>query len=88
MAPVAVTFQQVEDIVTSRCSMCHAAQPVWAGIQQPPKGILLDTPARIRAHAREIAVSAAWSSAMPPSNITGITADERETLALWLAARR
>ena len=39
---------------------------------------------RIEAHAREIVVSAAWSSAMPPSNVTGMTDDERETLRTWL----
>ena len=76
----------MEDIVISRCSMCHAAEPVWAGISVPPKGVLLDTPARIKAHAREIAVASVWSSAMPPSNVTDLTPEERQTLAAWLAS--
>jgi uncharacterized membrane protein len=79
------TFQQVEDIVISRCSMCHAADPVWLGITRPPHGLMLDTPARIKAHARAIAVTAAWSSAMPPSNITGMTPEERQIVAVWMA---
>jgi len=83
-----VTFQQVEDIVISRCSMCHAAEPVWLGIVRPPRGLMLDTPVRIKAHASEIAVTAAWSSAMPPSNVTGMTAKEREVLADWLLLTR
>ena len=83
-----VSFRQVEDIVMSRCSMCHAAEPVWAGIPVAPKGVLLDTPARIKAYARAIAAASVWSSAMPPSNVTDLTADERETLAKWLAADR
>src|SRR5436190_7409111 len=83
-----VSFRQVEDIVMSRCSMCHAAEPVWAGIPVAPKGVLLDTPARIKAYAREIAAASVWSSAMPPSNVSDLTADERETLAKWLAADR
>ena len=83
-----VSFRQVEDIVMSRCSMCHAAEPVWAGIPVAPKGVLLDTPARIKAHARDIAVASVWSSAMPPSNITDLTPDERQTLAAWLASDR
>jgi uncharacterized membrane protein len=29
-----------------------------------------------------------WSSAMPPSNITHLTPDERQVLAAWLAADR
>ncbi len=85
-APTAVTFAQVDDIVTSRCSVCHAAEPVWLGIPRAPKGVLLDTPARVSAHAREIAVSAAWSSAMPPSNVTDLTPEERRLLAAWVAA--
>jgi uncharacterized membrane protein len=87
-AAVPVKFAQVEDIVISRCSMCHAAEPVWAGITVPPKGVLLDTAARIRANAREIAIAAVWSNAMPPSNVTDITAEERETLGAWVSAGR
>jgi uncharacterized membrane protein len=82
----AVTFAQVEDIVVSRCSMCHAAEPVWLGIQRPPRGLVFDTPAKIAAHAREIAVAAAWSSAMPPSNVSDMTPEERRLLAAWVAA--
>jgi uncharacterized membrane protein len=85
-AVTAVTFAQVEDIVVSRCSMCHAAEPVWLGIHRPPRGVVLDTPVSIAAHAREIAVSAAWSSAMPPSNVTDLTPEERRLLAAWVAA--
>jgi uncharacterized membrane protein len=85
-AASAVTFAKVEDIVVSRCSMCHAAEPVWLGIERAPKGVLLDTSARIAAHAREIAVSAAWSSAMPPSNVTDLTPEERLLLSAWAAA--
>ena len=89
-APTAtpVTFAQVEDIVISRCSMCHAKEPIWSGITVPPKGVLLDTAARIKANAREIATAAVWSNAMPPSNVTDITAEEREVLGAWVYGRR
>ncbi|GLH81450.1 cysteine desulfurase [Bradyrhizobium sp. SSBR45G] len=76
-------FAQVEEIVTSRCSMCHAAEPVWDGIVTAPKGVLLDNADNIQRNARLIARNAAWSSAMPPGNITEITADERAVLAAW-----
>jgi uncharacterized membrane protein len=87
-APAAtpVAFAQVEEIVISRCSMCHAADPVWAGIIRPPRGVMLDTPERIKAHAREIALAAVWSNAMPPSNATSMTPHERAALAAWLAS--
>ena len=84
--PPAPTFAAVQDIVVSRCSMCHAAQPVWAGFLHAPKGVMLDTPERIRIHAQLIDINAVRSSAMPPGNITEITLDERRKLAAWIAA--
>jgi len=84
--PATPAFAAVEDIVNSRCSMCHAAEPVWAGIGVAPKGILLDNPERIRAHARSIDIASVRSSAMPPGNITEMTGEERQMLAAWLAA--
>jgi uncharacterized membrane protein len=59
---------------------------VWAGIAHAPKGVVLDTAERIRAHARLIDITAVRSDAMPPGNITEMTANERATLATWLAA--
>jgi uncharacterized membrane protein len=81
-----VGFAAVEQIVISRCSMCHAAEPVWAGIAAPPKGVLLDAPRRIHAQARLIDLFAVRSDAMPPGNITDMTAEERTQLAAWIAA--
>src|SRR6195256_5215684 len=40
--PASPTFAAVADIVSPRCSMCHAAEPVWEGIVTAPKGIMLD----------------------------------------------
>jgi len=79
-------FAEVTDIVLSRCSMCHTAEPVWTGIATAPNGIKLDDPAQIKRHARMIAINAAKSSAMPPGNVTEMTADERQVLAAWIAA--
>jgi uncharacterized membrane protein len=84
--PPTPSFQEVSDIVTSRCSMCHAAEPVWDGIPAAPKGVMLDTDERIRVHARLIEIFAVRSQAMPPGNITEITPEERLTLASWFAA--
>jgi uncharacterized membrane protein len=79
------TLANVEDIVKSRCSMCHAAAPVWAGIVTAPKGILLDGTEPIRRNIRLIGRFAAWSSAMPPGNITEMTSQERATLAAYIS---
>ena len=75
-----------EEIVTSRCSMCHGAEPVWAGIAAAPGGVMLDTPERIRQHARLIDVYAVRSNAMPPGNLTEMTRQERETVGAWIKA--
>jgi uncharacterized membrane protein len=85
-APAPVAFAEVENIVLSRCSMCHAAEPVWAGIAAPPKGVRLDTPQTMRKHAGEIRLQAALTHAMPPGNITELSPEERRILAAWIAA--
>ncbi|MGJ5179280.1 urate hydroxylase PuuD [Bradyrhizobium oligotrophicum] len=82
------SFAQVEEIVTSRCSMCHAAEPVWDGIVTAPKGVRLDSAEHILRNARLIARNAAWSNAMPPGNITEITGEERAVLAAWADAQQ
>ncbi|MBX9826594.1 MAG: urate hydroxylase PuuD [Xanthobacteraceae bacterium] len=79
--------KNVDEIILSRCSMCHAREPVWAGIVMPPKGILLETPDQIARAAHEIRVQSVLTTAMPPNNITQMTQEERRALAAWLAKR-
>lgn len=80
-------FAAVEEIVLSRCSMCHNPEPGGVyGVHVPPKGVMLDTAERIRLHAREIALQAAYADAMPPGNLTEMTPEERAVLAAWVAA--
>ena len=76
-------FDAVEDIVLSRCSMCHAEDPVWDGVAIAPKDIRLETPEEITRHASLIYEQAARSSAMPPGNLTHLKAGERAVLATW-----
>ena len=86
--PISVAEKEAEDIVVSRCSMCHARQPVWNGILTPPKGVVLDTLPDMRRWAHQIGLQAVWTHAMPPGNITDITADERLKLATWIEGAR
>jgi uncharacterized membrane protein len=86
LLPSAPQFAAVEEVVLSRCSMCHAAAPVWAGIAAPPQGVVLDRADHIRRHARLIDIHAVRSNAMPPGNVTEMTGDERRLLAAWLVA--
>jgi uncharacterized membrane protein len=73
----------IVEIITSRCSMCHAREPVWAGIAIAPKGVLLDNPERIAGEKSAIRIHSVMTHSMPPNNITGLTREERRTLALW-----
>ena len=75
----------IASIIETRCSMCHAAQPVWDGLLAPPKGIKLDTPDHIHQLSSEIRLHAVITHAMPPNNLTQMTSQERQTLGRWLA---
>ncbi len=84
--PATPKFAEVQEIIVSRCSMCHSAQPVWTGFLYPPKGVRLDDAEQIKLHVRMIAINAVKSRAMPPGNVTEITDGERQVLASWIAA--
>src|SRR5262249_38911457 len=72
--------------ILARCSMCHRNEPVWPGVHAPPKGVILDDADNIRRHAHLIEINAVRSNAMPPGNVTAMTAQGRQILAAWLAA--
>ena len=76
-------FDEVYDTVLSRCSMCHAEEPVWAGILWPPKGVILETEQQIAAHAKEIFLQAGKSHAMPPANVSYMENQERSAIVRW-----
>ena len=82
-AAVSPLTQEATLVVQGRCGMCHAARPLWPGIHMPPKGVKLETTADLIAEARAIRTVAVLTHAMPPGNVTGITEEERETLARW-----
>ncbi len=79
--------KQVANVVLSRCSMCHASEPVWDGIVTAPKGVRLDTTADIARHGEEIYMQAVLTRAMPPNNITEMPDSERRVLRDWLRSR-
>lgn len=79
-----VAFNQVQGIISERCSMCHSAHPRFAGLTAPPKGISFDTPRQIVASSASIYVQVVATRAMPLNNLTHITEGERATLARWV----
>ncbi len=76
---------QAAEIIQMRCSMCHANAPVWEGIGAAPRAVRLETPADAAREAHAIGLHAVLTHAMPPNNLTEITLEERQVLALWLA---
>ena len=82
----AAGFDAVKDIVAGRCAMCHAREPGWEGIGHAPKGVLLETPQDILAHARQVFIQAGVTHAMPPANLTFMEPAERQAIADWYRA--
>lgn len=80
----AVAFSQVAPIVAERCAACHAERPSQPGFSAPPQGVLLESPAQIRAAAEQIRAVAVESEYMPLGNLTGMTEAEREMLGRWI----
>jgi uncharacterized membrane protein len=76
-------FDEVVGIVQGRCSMCHAAEPVWDGLYWPPKGVVLETEAQIAHEAKRIALQSGYSHAMPPGNLSYMEPEERAQIVEW-----
>lgn len=79
----AASFQSASLAVQTRCAMCHTAEPVWPGVNQAPKNVILDNDTAIANHAKDIAMQAGYAHAMPPGNVTGMTPEERAAIVAW-----
>ncbi len=76
-------FEEVQEIVLGRCSMCHSREPAWDGIGVAPKNVLLETPAEIAGAAQEIFLQAGVTTAMPPANVSWMEEEERQKIIKW-----
>ena len=72
----------IMDIVHTRCTTCHAAQPTQQGFAAPPAGIILQTPADMKIHQAKI-VTAVQTGYMPLGNLTQLTDAERQQLVAY-----
>ncbi|MEF2070557.1 urate hydroxylase PuuD [Consotaella aegiceratis] len=79
-------FADATMIVQSRCSMCHAREPLWPGVSHAPRDVLLETEADIVHNWTRIETQAVRSHAMPPGNVTELEPEERLALAQWIAS--
>jgi uncharacterized membrane protein len=76
-----VTFAQVQPVIAERCATCHSGASA-------PVGVRFETRAEIETRIDDIERQAVLTQAMPPGNATGMTEDERELLAAWIAQSR
>ncbi len=79
-----VSDAEATAIVQQRCAPCHSQNPTQEGYDAAPAGVVLDTRQQIADQADAIREQAVRTEAMPLGNVTGMTAQERETLGAWL----
>ncbi len=79
-----VSETQISEIIETRCVACHANPPTQPGFAEAPLGIVLESPELILNHAARIATTV-QTKYMPIGNLTGMTDQERATVAQWYA---
>ena len=72
-------YAQVQVVLAQRCYLCH-------GEQVQMKNVRLDSADNVKLHAQNIYQQVVVSQAMPMSNSTAITADERLLIKRWFEA--
>jgi uncharacterized membrane protein len=80
-----VTFAQAQQVLGQHCVACHAAAPTQAGFAQPPGGVMLETPEHIAKWVPKLLQQVVLAKVMPPGNLTGMTDEQRDLLARWIA---
>jgi uncharacterized membrane protein len=79
-------FVAVRAVVVQRCLPCHSAYPADATFGVAPAGVAFDTPESIARLAERIRVRVVETQTMPLGNKTGMTLEERNLFARWIAA--
>ncbi len=78
-------FSEVREIVQTRCTVCHSANPVQTGFQTAPSGIIMDNDEQILALASRIFTVTVVNRSMPIGNLSNISDQERAAIASWYA---
>ena len=80
------SFAAVRVVIAQRCQPCHSQWQSDRSFGPAPGGVTFDTPESIMRLAERIRVRAVDTKTMPLANKTGMTPEERELLARWIAA--
>jgi len=78
----ATSFPKVYNLVQEHCTQCHATVP--ATLKSAPAGIVLEQPEAIVKYAPRILHMVWVTRAMPFGNKTGMTDEQRQTIAAWV----
>ena len=76
-------FEDAQDIILGRCSMCHMSEPVYDGIRRAPKNVHLENTYDITAYSKQIYLQSGVTHAMPPANVTWMEDEERQIIVDW-----
>ena len=79
-----ISFNEVNNIIKYRCGVCHAKKPTFEDFEDPPLGVIFDTPEDILTNIDKIKSQSIDSDIMPPGNLTGMTLNERRKIELWI----
>jgi uncharacterized membrane protein len=80
-----VALASIEFLLHERCAPCHSEHPTIESNPPAPAPVRFDTPAQIAFWRERIKARAVVTRTMPLNNRTGMTEEERDTLARWLA---
>jgi len=80
------SFDQVRNVVHSRCTSCHSAAPIHPAFPAAPLGVVLDTDEQIIAAAERIHQQTVVTRVMPIGNLTAMTDGERDIIDEWYQA--
>ena len=76
-------FAEVQSIIETRCTLCHASEPSWPGMIHPPKAVNFEDSRQTALLAKRIFIQAGLTNAMPPANVSNMTLAERALIRDW-----
>ena len=74
------TMVSAQEVIVSKCSMCHAKEPLWENMKNAPKLVNLETSIDIINNIDSIYKQSVLSYAMPPGNISFLEENERNLI--------
>ncbi|MFT6924949.1 MAG: putative membrane protein [Psychromonas sp.] len=79
-----VSNQQAWSIIEKRCTECHSATPRSAMFSSAPAGLMFDSMESVKTQSEKIYTRTVINQDMPLANLTNMSSEERQTLAIWI----